>query len=259
VLLTIALAFVGVAPICAQSLRPVSVLVDGGVVAGGATSDPAPGDPYTTWFAGVTAETARVAMPHHWDFSAAAAFRREPTLTMVRVAPAILPAYLDAIATSATLRFAHTSGSVETALVARIAGTRLDHDQRLTVADNTIGDWTFFADAIGELRWYGPGGRALRGGHPPLPLVSAYVGVKHDQRFHRAGDLSNFDDPTGRIEGGFFIAVWRRANRHGADAISIGAGANVEAALDGDNRLPGGFRVFARTAIDLANAFGGSR
>jgi hypothetical protein len=259
VLLTIVLAGIGEPTICAQSLRSVSVLVDGGIVAGGATSDSAPGDPYTTWFAGVTAETARVAMPHHWDFSADAAFRREPTLTMVRVATAMLPAYLDAIATSAALRFAHTSGSVETALVARIAGTHLDHDQRLAVADNTIGAWTFFVDAIGELRWYGPSGRTLHGGHPPMPLVSAYVGVKHDQRFHRAGDLSNFDDPTGRIEGGFFIAAWRGANRHGVGAMSFGAGANAETALDGENRLPGGFRVFARAAIDLPNAFSGSR
>jgi hypothetical protein len=255
VLSTIVLTVFGATPLRAQSLRPVDIVVDGGVVGGSATSDRAPGDPYATWFAGITAQTARVQMSHHWDFSADGAFRREPTLAMVHAGTTIVPAYLDAIATSASLRFAHASGSVETALVARIAGTRLDGDPRLTVADNTIGAWTFVADAFGEIRWWGRSGQTVSDGHRPIPLVSAYVGVKHDQRFHRAGDLSNFDDPTGRVEGGFVIAPWRHTNGRGQSVMSVGAGADIEAALDGENRLPGGFRVFARVAIDLRRAW----
>jgi hypothetical protein len=240
----------------AQGLSPLDVVADAGVTDGGATSERAPGDPNATWFAGVTAETARLPMPHRWDFSADGAIRREPALAMVHNGAAIVPAYLDAIASSATIRFAHALGSIETAIVARLAGTRLDRDQRLTSADNTIGNWTFFADAVGELRWYGRSGRALSDGHPPAPLVSVYAGVKHDQRFHRAGDLSNFDDPTGRLEGGFFIAPWRLANGDGAHVMSAGGGVDAETALDGRQRLPSAFRVFLSMEVDLRDAFG---
>ena len=87
-----------------------------------------------------------------------------------------------------------------------------------------------------------------------MSIVHGYVGIKHDQRLHRAGDLSGFDDPTGRLEGGLFVTPWRLTNAHGERVMAAGAGVDGEAAVRGGERLPSGFRVFLRADVDLRHA-----
>ena len=80
------------------------------------------------------------------------------------------------------------------------------------------------------------------------PLLRASVGIRHDERFHRAGDLQPFNDPTGRVFFGFAPHPVRAA------AVSAGGGFEFEGAWRGAHRLPSGYRVFAESTVDLRRA-----
>jgi hypothetical protein len=241
-----------------QTVDSATVVVDAGVD-GPAARDADPAGARAAWFVGAIVESSRVAMGREWHFSAAAAFRREPTLGMTRDGTRIAAAYLDALAGSVALRFAHTSGSVETAIVGRLAETRVDAGQRVVVAANTIGASTFVADAMVDIRWNRRGRRSSASASPLRAIVDGYVGVKHDQRFHRAGDLSDFDDPTGRLEMGMFIAPWRLVDANGHVLMTAAAGVDGETALRTGRRLPSGVRMWGRAEVDLRQALGRRR
>jgi hypothetical protein len=254
---TILFAMTGVLSGQAQTLRPITLIVDGGAVGGWPTEARGrdAGTVHSTWFGGLSVQTTRAAMGRGWDFSVDAAFRREPTFAMARTGPTVTPVYLDALSASSSLRFAHTSRSFETAIIGRFAETRIDRVQQVTPATNTINEWSFLVDAAVDLHWYGSRGTPVRSADRRLmSLVGGHIGVQHDQRLHRAGDLQGFDDPTGRIEGGVFVTPWRLINARGEPVMAIGGGADMNAALRGGERLPSGFRVLLRAEVDLRHA-----
>ena len=118
-IVTILVAAAAVVPARGQTLGSIDVLVDGGVLGDGPVVARA-SDTHTaqvTWFGGVTAETPRIPLGRAWDVSAGAALRREPAFAMARAGTTVTPAYLDALTASTSLLFAHTSGSLETAIV----------------------------------------------------------------------------------------------------------------------------------------------
>jgi hypothetical protein len=69
------------------------------------------------------------------------------------------------------------------------------------------------------------------------PLVDVYAGLRHDQRLHRAGDLSALRDPTGRIVLGASAYPFRRGR------FSAGASLEFERAWLGVSRLPSALSV----------------
>jgi hypothetical protein len=257
-LMTLLLVAVAARPIGAQpAASPIDVMVDGGVLgAGPAAWHRVEGAPaHVTWFGGLTARTARVPLGRGWNFSAAAALRREPAFALARSAATVTPAYFDALTASTAIHFSHISGRFETAAVGRFAETRLDRAQRLTRAANTIDDWAFLVDAVLDVRWY------RRRDAPSLvpdrsrsPIVSAFVGVQHNQRLHRAGDLQGFDDPTGRVVGGIDVTPWQLRNIRGERVMTVGGAMDVEAAIRGGERLPAGLRLSLRVELDLRRA-----
>ena len=91
------------------------------------------------------------------------------------------------------------------------------------------------------------------------PFVDVYVGLRHDQRFHRAGDLRDFDDPTGRLLFGFTVnpirLTDRRAGGIGNTRLTFGGGFEYEGARRGPNRLPSGFRIVLAGRLDLPRAW----
>jgi hypothetical protein len=94
-----------------------------------------------------------------------------------------------------------------------------------------------------------------------MPVVRAWAGVRHDQRFHRAGDLAAFDDPTGRLFFGAVVNAIRIAGRSakergGSTLFAIGGGFEWERALRGANQLPSGFRAMLSADLDLMTAMG---
>jgi hypothetical protein len=93
---------------------------------------------------------------------------------------------------------------------------------------------------------------------PLDPLAHAYAGIRHDQRFHRAGDLAGFDDPTARVFLGFDLNPIRIADRRtegsGNALFTFGGGFEFEGALRGPSRLPSGFRFVLRGDLDLLKA-----
>ena len=256
--MTLLFVAAAVLPIGGQALTPpIDVIIDGGIVGGAPTvRHPAEGAAaHATWFGGLTARTMRVPLGRGWDFRAAAALRREPAFALARSAATVAPAYFDALTASTAIQFAHISGAIETAVVGRFAETRLDRAQRVMRAANTIDDWAFLLDAVVDVRWYGPGDPpASERDRSRSAIIRAFVGIQHNQRLHRAGDLQGFDDPTGRIVGGIQVTPWQRRNVRGESVMTAGGGMDVEAAIRGGERLPAGFRVLLRAEVDVRRA-----
>lgn len=224
-------------------------VVDGGNLSGAATTL---GTAAASWFGGITVASAPLAMGRNWDFSVDARLAREPVVGMARVADGIVPAYFDALRASGSLNFVHTSGPFDVAIVGRYGETRQDVAQRLAVAHNDNGPWTFLFEATAHLRVYSPrdaaAPHALR---RLMPIVDVHGGVKHDRRFHRTADIEPYDDPTGRVLGGVFVAAWRHRDGEGVPVVVVGAGADFETALRTGVRLPSAARAFARASFDL--------
>ncbi len=194
-----------------------------------------------------------------WDLAFDFAADRQPLLSMSNAARTILPRYTAGFTTSAAFRIAHAvSSSSEIAVVGRAGVARID--DTANVAANDIGPAAAVFDAKIEVRWFAEGVSLVHQiGQTLMPVLQAYVGVRHDQRFHRAGDLSGFDDPTGRVIVGVAAhpirVAARRADEHAtATLIAIGGAFDWERALRGAVQLPSGFRAILRADIDVTAA-----
>lgn len=235
------------------------------VTAGVASADPgnhAGGVPgaathgLTTVFAGVASEVRPLDLGLGWAAGVGLQAGRQPVLAMVRGDTGAEPMFKNATVVATELRFAKDSRTLELSAVSRAGATRIDlspvrrEEDSVTrtyiAAANDRDEWALFFDARFEARWYGREVWATRLNMRTLdPLLRASVGIRHDERFHRTGDLQPFNDPTGRVFFGFaFHPV--RAGRVGA-----GGAFEFEGALRGANRLPSGYRLAAEGTLDL--------
>jgi hypothetical protein len=212
------------------------------VVTAGVSRADTPGQGVTSAVVKLDLETTPAALGRGWAFGLAFDAGRQPLFAMVKTVSAggVMPAYLDGLATRVAFRISRATTTTETAIVGGFGMARIDGaDER--PATNDIGPWAAVFDGEVDLRWYG---RDVR----RAPIVEVHGGLKHDQRFHRAGDLAGFRDPTGRVAfgaAGYPIRVaW----------LSVGAGVDYERALPGTDRLPSGFRTLLGGRIDLTRA-----
>ena len=198
-------------------------------------------------FAQLEVETVHAPIGAGWDAAMGFQFGRQPLLVMTRTPGATATAsHAGGYVMSESMRFARASGFAEMAVVGRLGATRVDAGE--PIARNDISDWAFVADARVDLRVYDRGARLAHGIAQPLdPIVDAWLGIRHDQRFHRAGDLSGFDDPTGRFVGG--VAV--NAIRMPARGVSVSGGFEFERALRGAVPLPSGATVTLTASMEL--------
>lgn len=249
-----AIAFVVMwaAPARAQTPEPVqkyqAVLQVGAVRGDGSTSP----------LAALAVETGQADVGAGVHLSLDFDLRREPLLAMLKPGhQPLTPAYLNGWTTSTSLRFAHASASSEVAVVGRVGSSRLD--SATGTAANDIGSWAAFFDARVELRWYRQDmPDVYRSGQALMPVVQAYGGVRHDQRFHRAGDLAGFNDPTGRWFFGSVLMPLRVPDNagEGRDGVlfTFGGGFEFETALRATDRLPSGLKILIRGDLDLGRA-----
>ena len=237
---------------------------------GGYVGEPsnAPNQGFTAVDVDLDVETEHVDLGRSWDFGLVFDAGTQPLFVMVKTPAAtmVTPAYLDGLTTSTGFRFAHASTSTETAVVGRIGAARLNSESTVfgggnqaesaVVAANDMGEWALFMEGSVDFRWYARDVWLVHLATQPLdPLVHIYAGVKHDQRYHRAGDLEGFDDPTGRIFFGFDVnpirVTDRRTEGSGNTLFTFGGGFAFEGALRETNRLPSGFRVGLSGNLDL--------
>ncbi len=236
--------------VSAQGGAAIDIVVHAGVARGiPIASDVGTASGTTTAIAGVDIETRHVSIAKSWDLAFDGAFSRGPLFSMTKAAPSSLPSYTGGFATSFAFRVARAfSSSSELALVGRAGLTRID--DAANAAANAVGPAAAFYDAKADFRWLG---------QMLLPLLEGYVGLRHDQRFHRAGDLSGFDDPTGRVIAGIAVNAIRIRDRGtdahgGATLVAIGAEFDLERALRGTMQLPSGYIAMLRADIDIATA-----
>jgi hypothetical protein len=163
------------------------------------------------------------------------------------------------------IRIAHATRSTETAMVGHVGASRVSSDlvvagsgnqaQTLLIAANDIGPWAFFFDGMLDFRWYARDVSTVhRTGQPLDPLVNVFVGARHNQRFHRAGDLSPFNDPTGRLVFGFEVNPIRVTDGNTTDRrtwFTVGGGVEFDGAIRATDRLPSGFRAVLVAKVDL--------
>ena len=205
-------------------------------------------DPDTlSLFAQLDVEAVHAPIGAGWDAAMGFQFGRQPLLVMIRTPGATATAsHTGGYVMSESMRFARASGFAETAVVGRLGATRADAGE--PIARNDISDWAFVADVRADLRVFDPGARRTHGTEQSLdPIVDAWLGVRHDQRFHRAGDLSGFDDPPGRIVGGVTV----NAIRMPARGVTVGGEFEFERALRGAVPLPSGARVTLAASLEL--------
>jgi hypothetical protein len=132
------------------------------------------------------------------------------------------PEYREALSIAGGFRLAHTSARLETALAGRVGSTRVTG----VTSTNGVGDWAAFFEGGVDFRWL-------------VPVVDAYAGLRHDNRLQRAGALSNYRDPTGRV----LLSVRVLPVRFGR--VIAGVAFESETALPGTGRLPSGVVVTA--------------
>jgi hypothetical protein len=217
-----------------------------------------PSDGTQSMVGGVEAETAHVGVGGGWGASFGFELGWQPLLRMSAPegAAVVRPSYTGGLLTAQTIRVGRPWRAGEIAVAGRAGATRI---AVAGAAANDVAESALFFDARADLRWYGRDAWFARAAVQTLdPLVHAYTGVRHDQRFHRAGDLSEFDDPTGRLFFGFAVNPIRLANPHtsGSDdtRLTIGGAFEYEGALRGPNRLPSGYRLFAGASLNLVRA-----
>ncbi len=206
------------------------------------------GEGSTAPLAGITLETGHAEIGAGIRLGVDLTLAREPRLAMLKVAGRPLaPGYLDGWTTAAALRFAHAWSRSEVSMVGALGTARLDSANDAAV--NGIGRWTAFYDARGELRWYRHDmSEVYRSAEMLMPVVHAYGGVRHDQRFHRYGDLSSFNDPTARWVFGAVLMPLQVA------PVSFGGGFEFETAMRPSDRLPSGLKFVIRADLDLGKA-----
>jgi hypothetical protein len=211
-------------------------------------------------------ETKHMALGRSWDFSLTFDAGAQPLFVMVKAPEGnVTPAFVPGVVTSTGFRVARSTRSTETAVVGTIGGARINSDdatfgstqtESVVVAANDMSRWALFMDGSIDFRWYPRDVWLVHLETEPLdPLFHIFAGVRHDQRFHRSGDLENFSDPTGRIFFGFDINPFRVPGRHaGASVLTIGAGFRFEGALRETDRLPSGYQVALSVNLEVLNA-----
>ena len=236
------------------------------LASGTASAQPGPEAPYSAVVRGGAAtastgtataialldvETTHADLGAGWDGAMGFQVGRRPMLTMTKAshdAP-VEPADAGGFIMAESMRFARTTGSVETALVGRMGATRADADP--TAVHNDISGWALLFDACLDVRWYDREVGVARTTIGPLaPRLQLWLGVRHDQRFHRAGDLGGFDDPTGRIIAGVAVNPIRIREAR----FAAGAALELEGALRGPARLPSAVRLVVSGTLDLRRA-----
>lgn len=237
----------------AQSLEPAfssfSIVVHAGAAGGEGSISP---------FAGGTIQSGRALLARGIFMSLDASAGREPLLVMQRAGAGVAAGYVGGWTTATSLRFAHDLRSSDVAIVGRMGTARAD--ARTDAALNDVGRWTAFYDARFELRWFGRDEwSGVSRQRAASAWLRAYAGIRHDQRFHRAGDLSTFNDPTGRWVAGAFAAPLRFGSRgsarDGPPVLTIGAGFDFETALRTTDRLPSGLEARVRGDLDVMRAY----
>jgi len=189
------------------------VNVLGGVAATGTSADQS-----TLAIAQLEAATPRFFIHDGWNIRGVADAGWQPLFTM----RGTTPEYREGLSVAGGFRLAHTTARLETALVGR-AGTT--HVAGVT-STNGVGEWAAFFEGGVDFRWI-------------VPLVDAYVGLRHDDRLQRAGALSNYRDPTGRT----LLSISVLPVRLGR--VVAGVIFASETALPGTGRLPSGVVVSA--------------
>ena len=217
-------------------------------------------------------EAEHMPVARGWDFALVFNAGQQPLLAMVKTAraAAIMPAYIQGFTASTGFRLARASASTETALVSHVGVGRLGSEsttlgsgsqtERAVIAANDAPRSALFFDGSVDFRWYARDVWLVHLTGAPLdPLVHIYVGAKHDQRFHRSGELEPFEDPTGRV---FFgadvnpIRVTRpRDGSREAALFTLGGGFAFEGAIRTTDRLPSGFTFAVSGRLNLVEAF----
>jgi hypothetical protein len=240
----------------AANLRAGVVDAEPGGAVGQAAGTPSPGLRLASF--SLDFESAHAALGWGWDVGMAFEFGRQPMFRMEKPSATSLavPAYRDGWTAAQSFVFERGSRAIETAIVGRVGATRLE---AAGAAANDVAEWALFFDARAELRWHDRDRWIARlSAQTRDPLVKSYVGIRHDQRFHRAGDLSEYDDPTGRLFFGFVVTPVRvsdpRGEGSGNTLLTVGGGFEFEGAVRGPTRLPSGFKIFAIANLDLRRA-----
>jgi hypothetical protein len=245
-----ALTAVSVLVVASATLDAEDTAKFGAVVQAGVTRADTPARNITSAIVKLDIETRHADIGRGWDFALAVDAGRQPLFAMVKTAPAaaLMRAYLNGLTTGAGFRIGRATTTTETAIVGRLGTARIDSADAMP-ASNDIGAWSAFFDGHVDFRWYGRDVRVVHLEATTLaPIVEVYAGLKHDQRFHRAGDLAGFRDPTGRVALGASAypirVVW----------LNVGGGVDFEGALPGTDRLPSGFRAVLAGRLDLRRA-----
>ena len=182
-----------------------------------------------------------------WKAAVGFQFGLEPLLVMTRPTgtAGATASHANGYTMSETMRFARMFAWTEAAIAGRIGASGANDD---AIARNDTSMWAFVADVRVDLRWDDFGAHVAHAAPASRdPIANAWLGILHDQRFHRAGDLSGFDDPTGRLFGGVTLTPIRLT----AHGLSFGGGVEFERALDSQVRLPSGVRAWLGAGVDL--------
>ena len=194
-------------------------------------------------------ETRHANIGRGWNVALAFDAGRQPLFAMIKTSPGagVTPAFLNGLTARAGFRIGRAAATTDTAIVGRFGMARIDAMNAL--ASNEVGAWSASFDGQVDFRWYGRGRRLADPETTTLaPLVDVHGGLKHDQRFHRAGDLAGFRDPTGRMMFGASVYPIRVA------WFSVGGGVDFERAMPGTDRLPSGLRTALAGRLDITRA-----
>jgi hypothetical protein len=214
-------------------------------------------------------ETEHVPLGHGWDASLDFDAGYQPLLVMVKAPDwsAVRPAFIDGLLTTVGSRIGHATATAETMIVGRVGASRVSTTStvigsdaaavRASLAANDIAEWAFFFDGGVEFTWFARSVADVHRARQALdPMVRLYGGFRHDQRYHRDGDLAGFKDPTGRI---FYLAEifpvrLASPTRSGTPStlLSFGGGFGFETALRTRQRLPSGYRAYVSARLNLA-------
>jgi hypothetical protein len=212
----------------------------------------------------VELETAHRRIGRGWDAALGLTGGWQPLLTMAKTvnSGAIVPRYSSGLTTSIAVRVSHVSSRTEAALTGHVGSSHVSPSSGIvdgvqaSTAANEIGPWAAFFDVTGDVRWYPRAVPQVHRTNQSFDWVAhLFATAKHDQRFHRAGDLDGFNDPTGRIVLGCDLYPIRLIDERPQDArtwFNAGGGFEYEAAIRSTDRLPSGWKAMLVAHVDLS-------
>ena len=191
-------------------------------VAGGVAVSRTSAETSTVAIAGLDVQTPHADVGAGWIVRGTGGAEWQPLFVMTKAAQesGAVPAYRNGLALSGGFRLARPVANAEVAIAGRAGSAYIDSGDP-SLASNGVGTWAAFFEGGVDARWR-------------ERLVDVYAGLRHDQRLHRAGDLSSFRDPTGRI----VVRICAYPLRHGR--FAAGASFEFERAWPGVDRLPSG-------------------